>query len=273
MPPKQRMLGSTMKRRQLPIDYWLPQFKQLGPHAGYLPDAGASSLALDTTQSFAFTPAPGNADEQLPISQLLFSAPAHHWLGSLAVCFWDGAACFQCGGRFAAHSLIAKTALASCEVRIATEGPSGIGKSIVLAPVVDFRALGTDYFLLPFATEHLDKLVANVWLRLAREVGQASYFSNPVAPCLHSDSRQYEGSYWALHCPHCAALQGENFLKPHGEASGQTAEVGPLRAVPDLLVAPTLGGQPALGGVAVTRLLIRRTAALPQGHGHSTATH
>lgn len=255
-----------MKRQQFPIDSWLPAIKRLGPHTGYLPDVGATALALDTTQSFTFTPAPSNADEQLGISQLLFSAPAHHWLGAVAVGFWDGATCYKCSGRFAAHSLVAKMALASCEVHIQQEDQSGAGKTVHLTPLMDFRALGTDYFLLPFALEHLDKVVANIWLRLAHEVGQAGYLKTPIAPCLHSYSKQYESSYWALHCPHCEALQGENFLKPHGELFSKTVQAGqagPVQAAPDLLVVPTLGGQPSLGGVAVSRLLIRTAAAMP----------
>ena len=270
------MLGFTMRRRQLPIDSWLPTIRRLGPHAGYLPDVGATALALDTTQTFAFTPAPSNADEQLAISQLMYSGPAHHFLGAVAVGFWDGAACYKCDGRFAAHSLVAKTALASCEVHIEQEERPGTGNTVVLAPLVDFRALGTDYFLLTFAIEHLDKVVANVWLRLAGEVGEAGYLKTPVAPCLHSYSKHYESSYWALHCPHCEALQGENFLKPHGELFGKTAhavQAGPLQAAPDLLVVPTLSGQPSLGGVAVARLLIRTAPALLQGQGPASAAN
>ena len=155
-----------MKRLKINVNGWFAHFKQLPPNDGYLPDRGVTSLIVDPSEMFDFKPTPENLGDQCDLNAVGYSGVRHHYLNSVAVCFWKGATCWSCSATYAVHSIIAKNTLASCDVSIKAAVQPSSEKELSLKPLVNIEAHETDFCVLPFGMEHLDKMVANTWQRL-----------------------------------------------------------------------------------------------------------
>lgn len=233
-----------MKRLKINVDGWFAHFKRLPADDGYLPQKNITGMVIDESGKFDFEPSHTNLGDQNDINLLGHSRVSHHFLNSIAICFWKGATCLSCTETYAVHSMIAKTTLASCDVEIKSAVYLPSEKVLFLKPLINIDAHDTGFCVLTFGTENLDKMLANTWQRLIHEVTANGLIDGEIAKVSHTHSQAYGGKYWALHCPHCAAIQGENFVKPTIGETGETTSFGAMGNPPDLIVIPMLNGQP-----------------------------
>lgn len=251
-----------MKRIRIDVDSWFSDFRTLPPVPGYLPDLGVSSLAIDEASSYATIDAKdlGNPDVLARTSAEAFAKPGWHCATAIAFCFWTGVKCCRCHGLFSAHSPVAKNTLVDCDLGVragpafSTDGPHQ--NVLMLRPTVEINSRGDAMSLMLYSIEHLDKLVANTWLRVVETLSHDERLEHPPAMLWYRPSALVHGSYWANVCPHCSALQGEHFLKPHPNLPPQAVAKSAMRCAPDLLVVPLLDGQALLGGLCLSRAFV-----------------
>ena len=134
-------------------------------------------MAVDTKDTILFTADHGNVAAQQELSEKLFAAPSCHALSAMAICFWSGHACWKCKRKMSVHSLVAKRGHLNCSLDVAWEYPKD-DKCLVLSPKMDYQSVGTGYCVFPFAINHLDKMVANTWMRIAREIQRGGYLED-----------------------------------------------------------------------------------------------
>ncbi len=238
-------------------DGWFDQFHNMPREAGFLPDLGFMAYCSRpprTVIPFDYLTAL-SADQRKALELLLFATVQPHHLSSCDVAFWGPTPCWKCHQPFVAHSLVSKNVRCvetyGIGPGLGRDGPETLG--IIDAEVL-YAGMGHPLALIPYGIQCLDKMLANTWRRMLQTPEIIGNLSAPVATLAFTHSDRYGGAYWALHCPHCAALQGEHFLKPHPELSDADKRRAPLSLPPLIIATPMQDAAPVIGGKLWSRV-------------------
>jgi hypothetical protein len=136
-------------------------------------------------------------------------------------------------------------------------GESGSDNKQVLKPLINFRAIGTGFFLLLKSPRRIDKILLNTWRRIAQEVDASKVLPEKMADVVYAASKEDGRSCWTLHCPHCVVAQPDVWLNPSPSGTVKADAGYAMQIEPHLTVVPTLGNQPSLSGLAFTQLMVR----------------
>lgn len=236
---------------------WFDEFKGKPREPGHLPDLGFTAYCSRpprTMISFAgLRHLP--ADQRKTLELLLFATVQPHHLNSCDIAFWAPSTCWKCQGPFVAHSLVSKSVRCvetyGIGPGLGREGPETVG---IVDSEVAYMGMGNPLALMPYGIEYLDKMLAATWRRMLQIPSVIDRLAAPPASLAFVHSDRYGGAYWGLHCPHCAALQGEHFLKPHPELSDTERGRAPLSPYPQIIATPTLDAVPVIGGKLWSRI-------------------
>lgn len=243
-----------MKRIKIDIDGWFRDFRGTVRSEGHLPDFGATSMAMADAPSDVD---PKSFDDPAILSRFngdVFSGEGWFYLSEIAFCFWRDVTCWKCGQPSNVHSPIAKLVHLHCDLEVRPEIAED-GKQVVLfsSPIAQLRTSGLALSFMPYAIAHVDKMVACTWTQIAGSQAMQDRLGGVVADVSYRESNEYGARYWAMTCPHCQAIMGEHYLKPHPEHSAQDLQKVALHRPPDLVVVPMMNQMPLLGGFFYAR--------------------
>lgn len=236
---------------------WFDEFHGQPRESGHLPDLGFTAYCsrpprtVITFDGLRHLP----AEQRKTFELLLFATVQPHHLNSCDIAFWSPTPCWKCQKSFVAHSLVSKNVRCvetyGIGPGIGREGSETVG---IIDAEVAYAGVGKPLALMPYGIEYLDKVLAATWRRTLQLPGITDRLAAPPALPAFAHSDRYGTAYWGLHCLHCAALQGEHFLKPHPELSDADKARSPLSAQPQIIATPTQDSVPVIGGKLWSRL-------------------
>ena len=251
------MNSSPINHITVETEGWFDEFKGKPREAGHLPDLGFTAYCsrpprtVITFDGLRHLP----AEQRKTFELLLFATVQPHHLNSCDIAFWAPASCWKCQKQFVAHSLVSKNVRCvetyGIGAGLGREGPETVG---VVDAEVAYIGNGRPLALMPYGIEYLDKTLANTWQRVLQIPEIIDGLAAPLATLAFAHSDRYGGAYWGLHCPHCAALQGEHFLKPHPELSDADKDRAPFSSPPLIIATPTQDASPVIGGKLWSRV-------------------
>ena len=240
------------------VDGWFDEFAGEVRDAGFLPDLGFAAYCSQPPQqkiSYALIHRM-SPEQRVAFNALLFDSVMIHHLNAVEIAFWGPTPCWKCHRPFSAHSLVSKQVrvMESCTT---TTGITATGLEQVGMFDAEFAyyGQGSPLVMMPYGIEHLDKMLAITWRRLLDIPELVTSLPAPAALLAFTHSPSYGNAYWALNCPHCAALQGEHFLKRHPNLSVADAARAPMQGDPVLVATPTIEAVPVVGGKVYSRLI------------------
>lgn len=236
---------------------WFDEFHGQPREPGHLPDLGFTAYCsrpprtVITFDGLRHLP----AEQRKTFELLMFATVQPHHLNSCDIAFWAPTSCWKCQQAFVAHSLVSKNVRCvetyGIGPGIGREGTETLG---IIDSEVAYAGVGKPLALMPYGIEYLDRVLAATWRRTLQIPEITDRLAAPPATPAFAHSDRYGAAYWGLHCPHCAALQGEHFLKPHPELSDADKARTPLSALPLIIATPTLDSVPVIGGKLWSRL-------------------
>ncbi len=232
---------------------WFDEFHGQPREPGHLPDLGFTAYCsrpprtVITFDGLRHLP----AEQRKTFELLMFATVQPHHLNSCDIAFWAPTSCWKCQQAFVAHSLVSKNVRCVETYGIGREGTETLG---IIDSEVAYAGVGKPLALMPYGIEYLDRVLAATWRRTLQIPEITDRLAAPPATPVFAHSDRYGAAYWGLHCPHCAALQGEHFLKPHPELSDADKARTPLSALPLIIATPTLDSVPVIGGKLWSRL-------------------
>lgn len=251
------LVADSTQRLVVETEGWFDDFHNMPAEPGYLPNLGFTAYCSQpprttiTFEGVRLLP----ATQRKAFDLLLFTTVQPHHLNSTDIAFWPPAPCWKCGQSYIPHSLVSKHVRCvetySIEQGIGSAGLETVG--IIDAEIL-YAGIGKPLALMPYGIEYLDKMLANTWRRMLQVPEITAPLAAPLALLAFTQSDRYGAAYWALHCPHCSALQGEHFLKPHPELSNEDKARAPLSASPVIIATPTLDAVPVIGGKLWSRV-------------------
>lgn len=236
---------------------WFDEFHGQPREPGHLPDLGFTAYCsrpprtVITFDGLRHLP----AEQRKTFELLMFATVQPHHLNSCDIAFWAPTSCWKCQQAFVAHSLVSKNVRCvetyGIGHGIGREGTETLG---IIDSEVAYAGVGKPLALMPYGIENLDRVLAATWRRTLQIPEITDWLAATPATLAFAHSDRYGAAYWGLHCPHCAALQGEHFLKPHPELSDADKARTPLSALPLIIATPTLDSVPVIGGKLWSRL-------------------
>ena len=251
------MKSAPIQRIVVEAGGWFDEFHEMPLEPGHLPNLGFTAYCsrpprtVITFDGLRFLA----TDQRKTFEMRLFATAQPHHLNSCDIAFWAPTPCWKCRQPFVAHSLVSQNVrcgeIYGIGTGIGREGPETVG---IIDAEVAYAGSGRPLALMPYGIEYLDKMLANTWRRMLQTPAIIENLAAPLATLAFTHSDRYGGAYWGLHCPHCAALQGEHFLKPHPELSDAEKGRAPLSVPPLIIATPTLDAVPVIGGKLWSRV-------------------
>ena len=243
-----------MKKLAYKVDPDFRRYIDPNDSVGHLPDIGIGGYVTTqpndeiTYESFMAL----SDDQYLALEEFLVGDPTYHHLASPAVAFWPATPCWSCRASFSPHGYISKRVLMAEVIKVAggfaEQGHQAVG---ICTASFQYTGVGAPVAFLIYACEYIDRVLRGVWKAIARDNRLRDMLACQPARLEYRPSKEYGGSYWAMTCPHCGALQGEHFLKKTRRADDDK----PMSVTPQLLVLPKINGEDNFGGKVVARLV------------------